>query len=135
MARTGRRSTLISNQLEAGRDANPAIGRAWLIVNPSRRNAVGQPTGYKIMPGADVARPFAHEGASILRRAGFIRHNLWITAYDPSQRYASGDYINQNPAPDGLINGSNVIARSRIRILSLGTLSACTISHGRRTGR
>ena len=94
--------TLISNQLEAGRDADPATGRAWLVVNPSRCNAVGQPTGYKIMPGADVARPFAHEGASLLRRAGFIRHNLWITAYDPAQRYASGDYINQNPAPEGL---------------------------------
>jgi primary-amine oxidase len=53
-------------------------------------------------PGVDVALPFAHEGASLLRRAGFIRHNLWITAYDPKQRYASGDYINQNPAPDGL---------------------------------
>ncbi len=48
------------------------------------------------------SRPFAREGATILRRAGFIRHNLWITAYDPAQRYASGDYINQNPAPDGL---------------------------------
>jgi primary-amine oxidase len=96
------RYTLISNQLEAARDAAPAIGRAWLVVNPSRRNAVGQPTGYKIMPGADVALPFAHDGASLLRRAGFIRHNLWVTAYDPAQRYASGDYINQNPAPDGL---------------------------------
>lgn len=94
--------TLIKNQSEAARDANPATGRAWLIVNPSRRNAVGQPTGYKIMPGADVALPFAREGASILRRAGFIRHNLWITGYDPAQRYASGDYINQNAAPDGL---------------------------------
>ncbi len=88
--------------MEAGRDADPATGRAWLVVNPSRRNAVGQPTGYKIMPGADVARPFAHEGASLLRRAGFIRHNLWITAYDPAQRYAAGEYINQNPTPDGL---------------------------------
>lgn len=54
------------------------------------------------MPGADVALPFAHDGASLLRRAGFIRHNLWVTAYDPAQRYASGDYINQNPAPDGI---------------------------------
>jgi primary-amine oxidase len=94
--------TLISNQSEAGRDANPPIGRAWLVVNPSHRNSVGQPTGYKIMPGADLVLPFAHDGSSLLRRAGFIRHNLWITTYDPAQRYASGEYINQNPTPDGL---------------------------------
>jgi primary-amine oxidase len=96
------RYTLIRNHLEAARDAAPAIGRAWLIANPSRLNSVGQPTGYKLMPGADVVLPFAQEGASIRRRAGFIAHNLWITAYDPAQRYASGDYINQNPAPNGL---------------------------------
>jgi primary-amine oxidase len=79
-----------------------------MVVNPSRRNAVGQPTGYKIMPGADVARPFAQKDASLLRRAGFIRYNLWIAAYDPAQRYAAGDYINQKPARTGSTNGSNV---------------------------
>ena len=94
--------SLIRSEAEAGRDANPAAGRSWLVVNSSQRNRVDQPTGYRIMPGADVARPFAHEGASLLRRAGFIRHTLWVTAYNPAERYAAGDYINQNPAPDGL---------------------------------
>jgi primary-amine oxidase len=94
--------SLIRSEAEAGRDANPATGRSWLVVNPSQRNSVDQPTGYRIMPGADVARPFAYEGASLLRRAGFIRHTLWVTAYNPAERYAAGDYINQNPAPDGL---------------------------------
>jgi primary-amine oxidase len=96
------RYTPIRRQAESARDAEPAIGRTWLVANPSRLNAVGQPSGYKIVPGADVAGPFACEGASLMKRAGFIRHNLWLTAYDPDQRYASGDYINQNPAPDGL---------------------------------
>ncbi|MGH8012813.1 MAG: primary-amine oxidase, partial [Candidatus Binataceae bacterium] len=95
-------ATLIRSEAEARRDANPANGRAWLVVNPSIRNAVGEPTGFKIIPGADVALSMAHEGASLLKRAGFIRHNLWATAYDPAHRYAAGDYINQNPAPDGL---------------------------------
>jgi primary-amine oxidase len=94
--------TAIASEADAARDANPSTGRCWLVVNPSKRNRVGQPTGYRIVPGADLARPFAHEGASLLRRAAFIRHNLWITSYDPSQRYAAGDYINQNAAPEGL---------------------------------
>ena len=94
--------SLIRSEAEAARDANPSAGRSWLVVNPSQRNRVDQPTGYRIMPGADTARPFAHQGASLLRRAGFIRHTLWVTAYNPAERYAAGDYINQNPAPDGL---------------------------------
>jgi primary-amine oxidase len=96
------RYSLIRSEAESGRDASPATGRSWLVVNPSQRNRVGQPTGYRIMPGADVARPFAHNGASLLRRAGFIDHTLWVTTYSPAERYAAGDYINQNPAPEGL---------------------------------
>src|SRR6266849_672715 len=42
---------------------------------------------------ADAER-FLHEWKARLQKFG--------TAYDPAQRYASGDYINQNPAPDGL---------------------------------
>jgi primary-amine oxidase len=29
-------------------------------------------------------------------------HNLWITAYDPDERYAAGDTPNQNPGVPGL---------------------------------
>jgi primary-amine oxidase len=96
------RTTLIASETQAGRDANPATGRTWLVVSPSHRNTLGLPTGYRIMPGADVAKPFAHNGASLLRRAGFIAHTLWVTAYDPAERYAAGDYINQNPEPNGI---------------------------------
>ena len=56
----------------------------------------------QIMPEADVVRAFAQKDASLIRRAGFIRHHLWFAAYDPAHRYAAGDYINQNCAPDGL---------------------------------
>jgi Cu2+-containing amine oxidase len=53
--------SLIKSEAEAGRDTNPATGRSWFVVNPSQHNSVGQPTGYRIVPGADVARPFAHK--------------------------------------------------------------------------
>ena len=35
-------------------------------------------------------------------RAGFIAHNLWITAFDADERYAAGDTPNQNPGAPGL---------------------------------
>jgi primary-amine oxidase len=92
----------IRAETEGARDASPAVGRGWLVVAPGRRNAVGRPPGYKLMPGADTVRPFAHPGAALLRRAGFIGHTLWVTRYDPAEKYAAGDYINQNPDPDGV---------------------------------
>jgi primary-amine oxidase len=94
--------TLIRSETESARDADQASGRAWLIVNPAQHNGIGQPTGYRIVPGADVVRPFAQEDSSLLRRAGFTRHTLWLTAYDQAECYPAGEYINQNPNPDGL---------------------------------
>ena len=105
----------------------------WL----TRRAAIrlGQPTGYKIMPGGDLVRPFAHEGASILRRAGFIRHNLWVTAYDPTQRYAAGDYINQNPAPEGLDQWIKRDSSLENTDIVAWYSSVCIIFRVRKTGR
>jgi primary-amine oxidase len=37
-----------------------------------------------------------------MRRAGFAAHHLWVTPYNPEERYAAGDYPNQNPGVDGL---------------------------------
>jgi primary-amine oxidase len=40
--------------------------------------------------------------SSVGRRAGFARHNLWVTPYDPAERRAAGDYPNQHEGGDGL---------------------------------
>jgi primary-amine oxidase len=94
--------TKLKSEGVACRDADLAGGRAWLVENPNKSNALGRPPAYKIVPGADVARPFAYPQSSMMKRGGFIAHTLWATAYDPGELYASGDYINQNPEPMGL---------------------------------
>jgi primary-amine oxidase len=53
------------------------------------------------MPGDNIL-PLAHEGSQNHRRAGFTYRHLWVTAYDPTERYAAGDYPNQRPDDDGL---------------------------------
>ena len=40
--------------------------------------------------------------AAVMRRAGFLAHQLWVTPYEPKERYAAGDYPNQHPTGDGL---------------------------------
>jgi primary-amine oxidase len=95
------RRTLLARESVAQRTVDPLAGRSWTVVNPSVRNGVGQPVGYQLMPGANVL-PLAGEGSQTSRRAGFAYKHLWVTAYDPTERYAAGDYPNQRPDDDGL---------------------------------
>ena len=38
----------------------------------------------------------------IARRAAFATKHLWITRYDPAERYSAGDFVNQHPGGAGL---------------------------------
>ncbi|MGA2520925.1 MAG: primary-amine oxidase [Acidimicrobiales bacterium] len=94
-------STLLARESESGRVVDPATSRHWKIVNPQSRNQLGNPVAYKLLPGATptlLARP----ESSVARRAGFATRNLWVTAYDPDERRAAGDYPNQHAGGDGL---------------------------------
>lgn len=93
--------TLLARESQAQRDINPLVGRYWTVVNPSVRNDLNQPVGYKLVPGENIL-PLAQQGSQTQRRAGFAYHHLWVTAHDPAQRYAAGDYPNQRPGDDGL---------------------------------
>lgn len=93
--------TLLKRELESRRLINPLVGRYWKVVNPKVLNKVGQPVAYKLVHGENVL-PFAQPDASILRRAAFIGSHLWVTAYDPAERHASGEFVNQHPGGDGL---------------------------------
>jgi primary-amine oxidase len=95
------RSTLLARESEAQRMVEPRAARFWRVVNPSSRNRLGRPTGYRLMPGENVP-PFAAPEASVSRRAGFMTRHLWVTRYDPAERYAAGEYPNQHPGGAGL---------------------------------
>ncbi len=93
--------TLLRSEAHAQRIIDPLAGRFWKVVNPSARNRLGEPVGYKLVPGENVL-PFAGPGASVTRRAGFMTRHLWVTRYDARERYAAGDYPNQHPGGAGL---------------------------------
>ena len=91
----------LETELEARRLVDPLSARTWVVVNPERTNAVGEPVGYKLVPGENT-RPFGASGSSARRRAGFMNHHLWVTPYDPAERYPAGEYPYQHPGGDGL---------------------------------
>ena len=94
-------ATPLKTELAAQRVIDPLSGRYWVVSNPSVKNALSQPVGYKLMPGENIL-PFAHPGASIIQRAGFMTKHLWVTPYDRNELSATGPYPNQHPGGAGL---------------------------------
>jgi primary-amine oxidase len=96
------RATHLEHELAAQRDVDGATSRAWKVVNPAVTNRVGQPVGYKLVPTMSTPTMLAAPDSSVGKRAGFARHNLWVTPYDAEERRAAGNYPNQHAGGDGL---------------------------------
>ncbi len=97
------RATPLRSEKEARGHLNLETARTWKVVNPDVRNHVGEPVGYKLLPG-DNSFPFASPNAWWRKRARFVDHHVWVTPYRPDERYGAGDYPNQSRGGDGLIH-------------------------------
>jgi primary-amine oxidase len=95
------RETPLANERDAQRNLNLQSSRRWVVVNPSVQNALGEATGYALVPGENAV-PFAQPDSWIRKRARFLNYHLWVTPYNASERYAGGDYPNQSHGGDGL---------------------------------
>ena len=78
------------------------VGRFWRIVNPAPSNALGDPVALQARPGRERRADVRSRTRASPQRAGFATEHLWVTPYDPAERYAAGDYPNQHPGGDGL---------------------------------
>jgi primary-amine oxidase len=95
-------SKRLDTELAAQRDMHAATSRVWKVASSTERNRLGQPTAYKLVPTMSTPTMLAAADSSIGRRAGFARHNLWVTPYAPDERRAAGDFPNQHVGGDGL---------------------------------
>jgi primary-amine oxidase len=71
------------------------------VESATRKNSLGYPTGYQILPGHTATSILAPDDP-IQVRAGFSAYTLWSSAYAPDERFAAGAYPNGNPEVDGL---------------------------------
>ena len=96
-----RKATPITSEAHGARTTDATVGRTWHVSNPSVTNRLGQPVGYTLHP-EHAPLLLADPGSSIASRAAFATKSLWVTAYDPAERYAAGDFVNQHPGNGGL---------------------------------
>lgn len=73
----------------------------WRVLSDGRKNFVGYPTSYQLMPGKNTEQLLAEDDYPRLR-AGFIEHHLWVTPYREDERYAAGDYPTLSTPGQGL---------------------------------
>jgi primary-amine oxidase len=95
-------ATNLKTEKQALAHLNLQTGRIWRFINPSAKNAMGEPTAYKFLPG-DNAFPYASPEAWWRKRAGFVDHHVWVTPFKSDECFAAGDFPNQSSGGDGLI--------------------------------
>jgi primary-amine oxidase len=95
------RATPLRTEAEGKQDYDWHCQRTWKVVNPGAQNALGTPTGYKLVPGG--ALPALLDPASpVFERAQVIGHTLWVTPYDPDERWPCGEMPTQSASDTGL---------------------------------
>ncbi|OWY36747.1 primary-amine oxidase [Herbaspirillum aquaticum] len=78
-----------------------------LLSNPNKFNKVGNPVSYQLIPYAGGTHPIA-KGANfspdewLNKRLSFMDRQLWVTRYDPQQRFPEGKYPNRSHEDTGL---------------------------------
>ena len=73
----------------------------WRVINPNVIGPMGYPVSYQLEPQANAVSLLSPDDFP-QQRAGFTDFNLWVTPYNPQERYAAGTYPNQSKGGDGL---------------------------------
>lgn len=93
---------LLETEQAAIRKADVSKHRFWKVVNHDSKNIVDEPVAYRLIPTNAITLAAGDE-SYVSQRAQFARNNLWVTAYDRSERFAAGEFPNQSTgADDGL---------------------------------
>jgi primary-amine oxidase len=111
-----RQVTRLPSEASAARPGDAERGRVWRVISTSAVNRFGQPTAFTLYPEPAPAL-LADPASPLAARAGFATRALWVTRYDPAQRYPAGDFVNQSPggglpayiAGDRDIDGQDIV--------------------------
>ena len=95
------RSTPLRTESEGMQDVSWQTHRVWRVASSTRTNAWGEPTAYTLSPTSTFPAMFDAE-SPVLKRAKVIGHTLWVTPYDPGERWPCGEFVNQSTSDEGL---------------------------------
>ena len=95
------RNTALRTEADGVQDFDWQSQKTWKIANEGVANPLGTPVGYKLVPGG--AFPAMLDTSSpVFRRAQALGHTLWVTPYDPAERWPCGEFPNLSADDTGL---------------------------------
>ncbi|XP_042486126.1 primary amine oxidase-like [Macadamia integrifolia] len=71
------------------------------VVNHGKKSRLGNPAGYKVVPGGTAASLLDHHDPPQLR-ASFTNNQIWVTPYNKSEQWAGGLLVWQSKGEDTL---------------------------------
>lgn len=96
------KETMLRTERDGRRDVSLKQARMWRVAANAAHGASEElAPGYLLMPQT-VAVPYAAPSSPARKRAGFVDHHLWVTAFHEGERYAAGAYPYQGRAGAGL---------------------------------
>ncbi|XP_027340750.1 primary amine oxidase-like [Abrus precatorius] len=76
------------------------------VVNQLKKTRVGNPVGYKLVPGGTAASLLDPEDPP-QKRAAFTNNQIWVTPYNKTEQWAGGLFVYQSKGDDTLQVWSN----------------------------
>lgn len=94
-------NTVLETEKKAQRDLHLPTARKWKVFNRESKNSLGHPRGYALMP-EESAVPYLIKENQIRKRAQFINHHAWFTAFNDEEMSAAALFPTTAPIGEGL---------------------------------
>lgn len=75
------------------------------VINPNKDTRIGNPVGYKVVPGGTAASLLDPEDPP-QKRGAFTNNQIWVTPYNQSEQWAGGLFVYQSQGEDTLATWS-----------------------------